>query len=78
MARSDLGLIVLVVVWYFGGAALLVAGFSLGAAIAFTVGVLAVWRFRSRDVDEYGEPQQPPLPEARALPETTKAALRRL
>ncbi len=70
------GRIVAVAIWYLGGAVLLIKGYSLTAALGCTFGVLAFWLWRSRDLDEYGDPRRPPLPEAR-IAETTKAASRR-
>jgi hypothetical protein len=59
------GRIIVLAVWYFGGAVMLVAGYSLIAAVVCTLGALAFWQWRSRDLDEYGEHKPPPIPEAR-------------
>ncbi len=65
--RDVAGRILAFAVWYFGGAVLLIGGYSLTAAVVCTLGVLAFWHWRSRDLDEYGEAKRPPIPEARVL-----------
>ena len=66
----------LTAIWYFGGAALLIAGQPLWAALALTAGALAVWTVRNRRLAqiEAAEARMPLLPEARMLDTDERAA----